>query len=1037
MLLDLAHERLGWPSRSEIESPPGAGARIFADLAKAKIGEALLRQPDGTNSRVGVLTPNPNSSDTASPLAVVCEFQQAVSDKTLRDLQGLAWNFSRSPMLVTVEPHQLRAWTCCEPPTDQLLPNTAIHQFQSSDLTSGISQRATQVLHWINLVSGQFFKDNSDRFRRDQRADQMLLENLSHVRQELHEKGLNNDDVCHDLLARIIFIQFLFDRKDSSGNSALNENRLERLHEKGVLKTKHSNFASILSDYADCYRLFSWLNDKFNGDLFPGKGNTKAERDQAWQSEKREVNQSHLNVLRDLVSGDLHMPSGQINLWRRYAFDAIPLEFISSIYEAFVNERARQSGIYYTPPHLVDFTLDRVLPWEGDQWDINVLDPACGSGVFLVKAFQRLVHRWKSAHPGETIRADTLRGLLENNLFGVDKDRHAVRVASFSLYLAMCDEIDPKHYWTQVRFPVMREQRLIEADFFQENRTGFRTLEDVASYDLIIGNAPWGKNTVTEDAKTWAYNHEWPVVDKGIGTLFLPKAAALVKRNGKVAMVQPASSLLFNRSSTASEFRKNFFTTFCVEQVVNLSALRFKVFNKKKKRTAQKAVSPSCVVVFNSNKPKGERLFYMSPKLAEDETDEFGIIVEPADTKEIYPDEAGSTPEIWCSFMWGNRRDWSLIQHLNKFRSIEKDVSPENYRRGIVIGDEKKSIPHIKGRHILLKSDFPAGEAVCLQANDLPTFASPNIDDDDSTDFSAFTLPQLIIKKSWLTTKKRFQARLVRSRSSDGLLCTQSYITVHLPTKQEEFLEAACLSYNSILAVYYLLLTSGRFASYRPEPLVEELLRVPVPNFELGVIKGIKTSDQFDEQVRQAFKLKDAEWVLIEDLFNSTLPDYKGDQTSPGRLRTDRRKDELEPQLQQYCNYFIKVLKAGFGQDKQVSATIFQEKGDRLPFRLIAFQLDSNSTPSIQVESLESTDLLAEMEALNKTWLKSKELSSGNIYNQRIARIYDTRDNLPTIFMIKPDACRYWTRSMGLNDADEVAADLLSWQRTTHGGTHG
>jgi hypothetical protein len=262
------------------------------------------------------------------------------------------------------------------------------------------------------------------------------------------------------------------------------------------------------------------------------------------------------------------------------------------------------------------------------------------------------------------------------------------------------------------------------------------------------------------------------------------------------------------------------------------------------------------------------------------------------------------------------------------------------------------------------------------------------------------------------------------------VLCTQSYVTVHLPHDRLGFLEAACSSYNSILAVYFLLLTSGRFASYRPEPLVKELLRVPIPCPQLGRLKDVKTSGEFDEQVRQSFDFKDAEWILIEDLFKVTLPDFKGDESSPGRQRTQRLdKSTQEPQLRRYCEYFIRVLKAGFGRDKQISATIFQEKGsDLLPFRLVAFQFDQATTPSVRVESLDTPDLLAELETLNKTWLKSRKAKSGNVYHQRVARIYDRRGNAPAVFILKPDACRYWTRSMGLHDADEVAADFFSWQ---------
>ena len=160
-----------------------------------------------------------------------------------------------------------------------------------------------------------------------------------------------------------------------------------------------------------------------------------------------------------------------------------------------------------------------------------------------------------------------------------------------------------------------------------------------------------------------------------------------------------------------------------------------------------------------------------------------------------------------------------------------------------------------------------------------------------------------------------------------GALCTQSYITVHATDAQGTSLEAACLAYNSMVATYFLFLTSGRFASYRPEPLVEELLSVPIPAPKPGLLDGIATQKQVDERVFAAFGFKDAERVLIEDLFTYTLGDFKGDHNSLGRQPTPRiENQESEPQLSSYCAYFARVLKAAFGQDKAIHATIFQEE---------------------------------------------------------------------------------------------------------------
>lgn len=230
------------------------------------------------------------------------------------------------------------------------------------------------------------------------------------------------------------------------------------------------------------------------------------------------------------------------------------------------------------------FVLDQVLPWNGDAWNLKILDPACGSGIFLVKAFQRLVHRWKAAHPGSAISADLMRRLLTENLLGVDKDPHAVRVACFSLYLAMCDEIEPRRYWTDIHFPTMRGVRLICSDFFDEG-PGFATPDanvDMSNvgYDLIVGNAPWGKNLLTAPAQAWSEDalHPWAVANKDIGCLFLAKGARLLKPQGRLAMIQSAASLLFNLGEAAQRFRKKLFSTHRVDAIFNLSALRFHTF---------------------------------------------------------------------------------------------------------------------------------------------------------------------------------------------------------------------------------------------------------------------------------------------------------------------------------------------------------------------------------------------------------------------------------------------------------------------------
>lgn len=1028
-----AHAQLAWPAPKDVRSPRGSGAGVFAALAKDKIGRALGAFDDARDAVVGILATDPDGANTDAPLAVIVEFKRAASDKTLRELQRLAWNFSHSPAVITIEPTLLRVWSCCEPPdTNREVQTYVVHQIQQSEFAAGeelpLERLALRALHWINLASGDFFRQRASRFNRDGRADQMLLSNLRSIREKLEEEGLTNDDVCHDLLARIIFVQFLFDRKDSEGNAALTPTKLARLHSERVLKRPHQNFASILADFDETYRLFDWLNERFNGDLFPGKGDTAAARARGWAAEKRVVKKKHLAMLADFIQGNIDLASGQGSLWPQYAFDVIPLEFISSIYETFVTQRASTEGIFYTPPHLVDFILDRVLPWRGTEWDLKIIDPACGSGIFLVKAFQRLIHRWKRCNPDRQIRAQDLRRLLERNIFGVDKDKHAVRVACFSLYLAMCDEIDPRHYWTQINFPPMRDVRLICSDFFEEDRPGFRTTEDANTYDLAIGNAPWGEKLLTEAAKKWAAQKDrgWPLANQGIGTLFLPKAASLLKDKGRVAIIQSASSLLFNRQPKAIGFRKQLFDTYRVEEIINLSALRFRVF-KRKTHATKTSVSPACVVILGQGTSRPDDMVsYVSPKQAESLVDEFQIVIEPKDERRLTVRDAAHDIYAWSALMWGSNRDRALLRRLQSFPSMAKpgDGHVLKKREGIIFGDRGKQQPLLKDRRILDARHFPSG-LLYLEANDLPTLSRVETDSRASTDFSAFALPQLIVKQGWQREASRFQARLVKS-ARDGILCTQSYMTVHSADLKGEVLEAVCLSLNSMIATYFLFLTSGRFASYRPEVLVEDLIAVPFPSPRPGLLDGIDSETVVDQRAMDAFGLKDSERALIQDMFTFTLPDFQGDSMSLGRRPTERKRENaIDPQLSLYCEYFGRVLRAGFGSDKAVRATVFREPDGQqaLPYRLIAFEL-GNGESGITLAEARPSHLMAELQRL-------AEKSKRNMFNRRVARVYETLDNKPTVFVIKPDMQSYWTRSSALNDGDEVAADLFNWSQAS------
>ena len=972
-------------------------------------------------------------------------------------MHRLAWNLSRTALLVTLEPHRLIAWTCYQDPTQG--DSRRVCELPTPDgFTASGSQQQRQVrdlLHWVNLITHRAQSALPEKFPADCRADALLLNNLRYIRSELLKMNLAQDH-CHDLLARVIFTQFLFHRKDSGGHSFFSKQKMQRLHEDKVLSKAHDDLASVLSHKTDTYALFRWMDERFNGDLFPGKdGEDEAEREAAWRAEKDAVSKDHLRLLSDLIRGDLVAADKQPLLWRYYSFDTIPLEFISSVYEEFLTAEERGNDkAYYTPSHLVDYVLDAVLPWNSEDWNVRILDPCCGSAIFLVKAFQRLIHRWRRAHKREPLVRD-LRPILENNLVGVDKNREAVRVACFSLYLAMADAIEPKHYVTHEKykvFPRLRGTRLIHKDFFAEGTV----VTDIENFDFVLGNAPWGDGSILPDrlpnekdadyrkriatlpptpGQKWAKENNWPVANKDIGPLFLAKAASLVKADGLVAMINTAS-LLYWRDGYGEAIRRKLFTTFTFDEVTNLSALRRELFTQ--------AIGSACILVFGTATPNAQRtLHYFTPKPSRSIKSQRGKLpisqgfsIEPHDVTTLTHGEAAEDPLVWPTLALGGSRDARLLRRLKQLPNLAslKSAGVVQSRMGIISGNEQKEVESLRGQRYFDAKQFP--ETVFLEmSSELAPIADKIYVDKGHgiRDVSAFKAPQLLIKQSLVTKLGRFRAVLIKSHEPDiGVVCKETYFSVRDIDPTAVNIRTACVVYNSQLATYFLTLTSSRIGHYITETLAEELVTVPLPS----VSPDVSSLDSFaaiDEMTRKMFGLTIADWTLIEDFLEYTLPDILRKTPGPARQATQRENKDSgkEPHLTQYTKTFTRVLKGTFGKEKVVSATIFTEPDARkLPVRMLTIHLDSPDREGVNIEAIEADGLLDKLAEFHNDQLtkRTRDATGSGLGFQRVAYFFhpsrEKGRRIMNLTIVKPDERRYWTRTMAMRDADQLAGAI-------------
>lgn len=162
-------------------------------------------------------------------------------------------------------------------------------------------------------------------------------------------------------------------------------NRFVQLESVNIPKTSH--LRDIVSRprqvaKAQLYTLFKRLGSDFNGDLFSDD----------LDEESQSILSRHLEILEMFLCGT-DVITGQRAFWP-YDFSMIPIETISAIYEHFLQaedpEQKRRSGAFYTPRFLADVTLDIALDGTDTLLGKRFLDPACGSGIFLVGLFSRL-----------------------------------------------------------------------------------------------------------------------------------------------------------------------------------------------------------------------------------------------------------------------------------------------------------------------------------------------------------------------------------------------------------------------------------------------------------------------------------------------------------------------------------------------------------------------------------------------------------------------------------------------------------------------
>ncbi len=778
-------------------------------------------------------------------------------------------------------------------------------------------------------------------------AQNTLIKEVKALNTKLEEKSHLDRPLQRKLLILSLMIAYLEERK------VLTEDYFYKF------KSGANEFFEILKDGEALVNLLENLEERFNGQIFTLSPEMK--------TELRE--NPDLSEFVRLIEG-IEDTSGQLNLWKRYSFADLPVELISHVYQLFVEDK---DTAVYTPPFLVKLMLGEVLTKERLDRLIKeeeiILDPACGSGVFLVEAYKRLVLHWRAEKnweekPGE----DDLKELLTKYIYGIDKDKGATELTAFSLCLALCDALKPDEISDSRKiFPPLLGKNVYAMCFF-EAREQNKIEKDVG---IIVGNPPFKSELMTDGAKSAyeRYNKEYAdergkLPDKQIAYLFLHKSMEMLTPGGVLSMLQQYS-FLYNEQSIS--FRKKFFEKWDVREILDMVSITG-LFKKSKKNT--KVV----VIVAEAKEPSPERKILHATFRRSGRTHaEQGFNIDYYDLHWLKQETAVESPWIWRSDLFGGGRVFNLIERLKEYRTLEQYANEQDWDHGegFIKGGKVKRKPakHITGSLLIRPYQLEEEEIniETLQKVEETNFRS-------AYSKKRFTAPMVLVRENENLAVKYFSSgyytyedKIVGFCVGDGKDDNLSLLFNWFKSNRETLIALVCAGGTT------------NFTQRDSQLSLSDIRSLPSPDIDLDLsfTEKIVVSD-IVEYYRELIRKGQNSDAMTKPGIDA-LPDFNGIYTGQiNAIYKEKKLKALEPQT--WAGFLCQPYVFGDGEVDWSGSDGLKDKLEKL--------------------------------------MKEKRPYGLNIY--RIARIYDG----PFIFLLKPNVLRYWLRSIALRDADETLSDL-------------
>jgi hypothetical protein len=647
------------PSRHKKSSAQECLAPITADPSTEWDADEqiLIRQLFALDDRLDhALIRRFGGEQPPQALAVIIDNERKsvpVPPGELAKIHRKLWLRGGIPIFYIGWPDKVDVISCADPPA---FDEAGEAQYSPPRIITGVNDELFRLHSGERLLDGTFWDDqeHSAPFARNaESSHKKLLEKILDFDRRL---GGERKPAARRLLLQTLLIKYLEDRGVFGGGEWF-----------GRFREGARSFLALLDqgDAALVGRFMLKMEERFNGGIFSGGDSV--------------VDSSCVRALSRLVDTKSEA-NGQLTFWELYSFAHIPVEVISQIYERFAD---RKKGAIYTPPALVDLILHQVMPFSRlrgmDLADVKIMDPTCGSGIFLVAALQRLFRTWRMQNEWAQPEAETLKVILRNCIFGVDIQADSVHITAFSLALALCEALPPPVIWEKLHFDDLAEKNLLIGDFMEMASGGDSRLPEKVSF--IVGNPPF--LTRKRECLTAA---EKAVPRKNFAYAVLNQSERHLAEGGRFALIQPAGIIA---NAGAEPFMRGIFRRRQLDMVLDFASIR----------GLFPSADPKVVALIGTARsPENRHLishytFRRTPSANARnvfELDHYDCHVVPQEELE----EKGS-PWIWRINLLGGGRLKNLARRLASFPTLSDYIEAKGWSmgRGFFVGSPKKDNP--------------------------------------------------------------------------------------------------------------------------------------------------------------------------------------------------------------------------------------------------------------------------------------------------------------------------------------------------------